>query len=385
MASQRLDSLDALRGLDMFILVLLHPVIMAMAGAMPDSPVVQFLGYQSSHVAWEGFTVHDLIMPLFMFVAGVAIPFSMAKYRRADGVGFDFDRRRVYLRMARRVAMLWILGMVIQGNLLGFDLHSIRLFSNTLQAIAVGYLFASLLYINMSWRWQTAVVVALMVIYWAVMTFCGGSGWGIDFHAGSYTFPDNMAEYVDRAVLGRFRDGVAWSGESWNFASWYDTTWILSSLTFVVTVTTGVLAGEILLMSHSRSVALRRLLVYGVGMLLVAWMLSYEIPVIKRIWTPSMVLLSSGISVLLLAALYYVMDIRGAKRWAMPLRVMGMNAIAAYTIGEYFNFSAITGRVLYGLEQLSPELYPVVIALGNALLIYWIVWMMYRCGKFVKI
>lgn len=382
----RLDSLDALRGFDMFVLVLLNHLLLALAAAAPGCAFAQFLGEQSTHVVWVGFTFQDLIMPLFMFVAGAAIPFSFAKYRTGAAT-FSFDRRRIYGRMARRVALLWLLGMVLQGNLLGFDPQRLYLFSNTLQAIAVGYLFASLFYIRFSWKAQAGIAVGLMVAYWAVMTFCSAEGWGIVFGDGSYAFPTNMAEYIDRAVLGRFRDGVTWSDGVWNFAPWYDNTWILSSLTFIVTVMSGVFAGEILLLSRNSKKALLRLVVFGAAMLVGAWLLVWAgIPVVKRIWTPSMVLLSSGMSVLLLALFYYIIDMRGWKRWAFPLRVMGLNAIAAYFIGEYFNFSGLTGRMLYGFQQWLPEgWYAVLLAAGNALLLYWIIWVLYRCGKFIKL
>lgn len=382
----RLDSLDALRGFDMFVLVLLHPVIMALAAASPDCTFTQFLGEQSTHVAWEGFAFQDLIMPLFMFVSGVAIPFSFVKYR-TGATSFSFDRRRIYGRMARRVALLWLLGMVLQGNLLGMDPQRLYLFSNTLQAIAVGYLFASLLYMRFSWKVQACVASGLMVAYWAVMTFCSTEGWGLVFGDGSYAFPGNMAEYIDRVTLGRFRDGVTWSDGAWSFASWYDNTWILSSLTFIVTVMTGVFAGEILLLSRNSRQSLQRLVVFGSAMLAGAWLLAWAgIPVVKRIWTPSMVLLSSGWSVLLLALFYYIMDIRGWKKWAFPLRVMGLNAIVAYVVGEYFDFSGLTGRVLYGFRQwLSPEWYALLLAAGNALLLYWIVWILWRSGKFIRL
>lgn len=382
----RLDSLDALRGFDMVVLVLLNPFVLALAAAMPDCPFVRFLGKQSTHVAWEGFTFQDLIMPLFMFVAGVAIPFSFAKYRTGGGA-FSFDRRKIYGRMARRVALLWLLGMVMQGNLLGFDPRRIYLFSNTLQAIAVGYLFASLFYLRFSWKVQAGIAAGLMVAYWAVMTFCSGEGWGGVFGDGSYAASSNMAEYIDRIVLGRFRDGVTWNGDAWSFAPGYDYTWVLSSLTFVVTVMAGVFAGEILLMSRNSRSALLRLFLFGAAMLAGAWLLAWAgIPVIKRIWTPSMVLLSGGWSVLLLALLYYIMDIRSLKRWAFPLRVMGLNAIAAYFIGEYFNFSGLTGRMLYGFQQWLPGgWYPALLAAGNALLLYWLLWMLWRCGKFIKL
>ena len=381
----RLHSLDALRGFDMFVLVLLHPFILALAKVTPDCAFTQFLHHQSTHVAWEGFTFHDLIMPLFMFVSGVAIPFAFAKFRISSGK-FNFDSKRMYKRMGRRVLLLWLLGMVIQGNLLGLDPQNIFLYTNTLQAIAIGYLFASLLYIYFSWKIQIGIAVALLAIYWLVMTCCSSQGWGVNFGDGSYVFPNNMAEYIDRVVLGRFRDGVSWENGGWSFSTWYGYTWILSSLTFIVTTMTGIFAGEILLMSRNARQALLRLIIFGGTMLVGAWILSHWIPIVKTIWTPSMVLLSSGWSILLLALFYWLVDICGLKRWVFPFRVIGLNAIVAYALGEYFNFSGITDRVLYGVGYWLPEgWYSVVLAIGNSLLIYWVIWMLYRNKRFIKL
>lgn len=379
----RLDSLDMLRGLDMLILVIIHPIIMALSGALPDNPVVKWLAYQSSHVEWEGLTVHDLIMPLFMFTAGVAIPLSMAKFRTSDTRRFEFDRPLMYKRIARRVALLWIIGMVMQGNLLGFNPHAIYIFTNTLQAIAIGFLFTTIIYTTMRPVWQIVTCIAMMVVYTLVMQFGHATGWGIEYGMGSYTPQSNMAEYIDRVALGPLREGATRTADGCNFLPDYLYTWILSSLTFIVTVCSGMFAGEILLKGKSSKVVLRNLAIYGVALLVAAWALSYSIPVIKKIWTPSMVLLSSGWSVVLLAILYYIADMRGLKRWAFPLKILGMNAIAAYVLGEYFNFSSLTTRLFYGFAEW--DLYSVVIATANSLLIFAIVWAMYRCGKFIKL
>ena len=151
-----------------------------------DAPWLEGVMRQFEHVPWEGFRVWDLIMPLFMFMAGASMPFSFAK--------FGDDKRAAYLRIARRVVLLFIFGMVVQGNLLGLDPHRIYLYSNTLQAIAAGYLIASVAMLHCKLRGQIAVAVLLLVAYWVPMTLLG-----------DFTPDGNFAEAVDRAVLGRFR------------------------------------------------------------------------------------------------------------------------------------------------------------------------------------
>ena len=138
---QRLASLDALRGMDLLMLVALDRVVFKL------QPVINAGWYDTflqgfTHKEWEGFSPWDLVMPLFMFMSGVTIPYSLSRYREGEQ-----SRRALYWRLCRRFMLLWILGMICQGNLLSFDSQHIYLFSNTLQAIAVGYVFAALLYL----------------------------------------------------------------------------------------------------------------------------------------------------------------------------------------------------------------------------------------------
>ncbi len=203
-APSRLESLDILRGLDMFMLVFFQPVFLAVARCL-DLPCLNAVVYQLDHEVWAGFRCWDLVMPLFLFMTGASMPFAFGR-RIAEG-----RVRSLWPGILRRVGLLFILGMVVQGNLLSLDLGRLRLYSNTLQAIAAGYLIASVIILNLKTRGRIIATVALLVIYWIPMTFMG-----------DFTPEGNFAEAVDRAVLGRFRDGV-WTDElgDWHFAKWY--------------------------------------------------------------------------------------------------------------------------------------------------------------------
>ena len=196
--SGRLESLDVLRGFDLFCLTILCPLLWAFYDTGHYSwlqPVMQ----QFSHVQWAGFALWDLVMPLFMFMAGVSVPFAFGKYLKA-GEGYG----KIYKRIFRRVIVLWILGMVCQGNLFALDINVLKLFSNTLQAIAVGYLISAVIYLHCRPKGQIFVTVGLLGIYWALLTFVSVDGYG----GGDYTAQGNLAEWVDRVVLGRWRDGA---------------------------------------------------------------------------------------------------------------------------------------------------------------------------------
>ena len=188
--NNRLSSLDILRGFDIFVLVCFGPLLKWVSEKYACIPAC--IETQFHHVNWEGFAFWDIIMPLFMFMTGVAMPFSFAKY---NGKG-------IYIRILRRVINLFIFGMLVQGNLLTakfwttLDISILRPYCNTLQAIAVGYLISSIFLLNFKIKGQIIATVAIFMAYWFLLTFCG-----------DYSPQGNFANIVDDNVLGKFRAG----------------------------------------------------------------------------------------------------------------------------------------------------------------------------------
>lgn len=366
---RRLASLDILRGADLFLLVFFQPVLVAV-GAQADIPWLSDVLRQFDHETWEGFRFWDLVMPLFLFMTGVSLPFSLGKYRGAA------DKSAVWRKVLKRFVVLFLLGMVVQGNLLGLDLRHVYLYTNTLQAIATGYLIASAALLCFSFKAQVAVAVLLLAAYWFPMTFFG-----------DFTPEGNFAEQVDRFVLGRFRDGVYWDeAGNWHFSPYYNYTWILSSLTFGVTVMLGSFAGQLMKSErqNGRRVVLT-LLSAGLMLVFVGWLWSFQMPVVKRLWTCSMTLLSGGYCFLLMGLFYYVIDYRGHSRGLGWLRIYGMNSITAYMLGECVNFRCVAASVSYGLEQYLHGFYGVWLTFANYLIVFFILRAMYRHGIFLKI
>ncbi len=333
-------------------------------------PCLDGLLRQLDHEPWIGFRFWDLVMPLFLFMTGAALPFSLRKYAQAP------DKGAVYRRIVRRVVVLFVLGMVVQGNLLGLDPDRIYLYSNTLQAIAAGYLIAALTLLHGSVRTQLAVAALLLAVYWVPMTFCG-----------DFTPEGNFAERVDRWVLGRFRDG-AWRGDdgAWHFDPGYTYTWIWSSLTFGVTVLLGSLAGGMMMRGDAdRRRTAFKLAAAGVALVAAGWLWSLQMPVIKRLWTCSMTLLSGGYCFLLMALFYYAVDCRGWTRGLAWLKIYGMNSIAAYLLGECVNFRCVVASLSYGLERYLGDFYAVWLTAGNYLVVFALLGWMYRQRIFLKI
>ena len=359
---QRIMSVDALRGFDMFWIAGGQAFVMEFFKLF-SNPMPPWLERQFDHVEWQGFVGWDLIMPLFLFIVGVAMPFSFGK-RLARGD----SHASIYKKMIFRVVVLWVLGMVAQGHLLAFDSNNLQFYSNTLQSIASGYLIATIALVELPVRWQAALVGALLVTYWALMVFVPVPGFG----AGVLTPDGNLAIYIDKALLGHFQDGTPY-------------TWILSSLGFGATVLMGVLSGHLL---RSKLPGNRKALVLvgaGIGCLVGGWLWGFAFPIIKHIWTSSMVLWSGGWCLLLLALFYWVIDVLGYRRWAFFFIVIGMNAIVAYIAPDIIPFSHISKTLFAGLARHLGMFGPVLVAFGTLGVLWLILYYLYRNRTFVRI
>ncbi|MGA8185233.1 MAG: DUF5009 domain-containing protein, partial [Terriglobia bacterium] len=325
----RLSSLDALRGFDMFWITGGTAILMGLGKVIHRPFFDRFLD-QFSHVPWQGLHLYDLIWPLFMFIMGVAIPLSITS-RRAKGA----TDRSLLLHAVRRAIILFFLGTITQGNLLLFDLSKFRPCYSVLHGLAAGYLIATVVALKVKPSRHVAVIGGFLLAYWALVMLIPVPGFG----AGVLTPQGNAATYIDQLVLGRFHYG--------------ENTWFLSYLGFGASVLLGVLAGQVLQSNLAQGKKILRLLLMGSVSLVVGFVWSLWFPVIKLMWTSSYVLISGGISFLVMALFYWIMDVRGYKKWAFGFVVIGMNAIFVYFTTEVFDFRLI-GNVLVG--HLLPRL-----------------------------
>ena len=370
MNNKRLLSLDVLRGLDLFMLVGLQPILWQ---ALPKIEYTFFnttLLQQIDHVQWEGFSAWDLVMPLFLFMSGVTIPFSLPKYLK------QHNNIQLWKRVLKRVIVLFILGMVVQGNILSLNPERIYIYSNTLQAIATGYLLTVPMALYLKPRTQVIDIVALLLIYTIPMTLFG-----------DWSPQGNFACEIDKMVLGRFRDGsYIDSAGVWQFAPWYDYTWVWSSLTFCCTVAMGSLAGSIIRNGNdNRHRTALILFLTGIALIAAGSVWGIWQPIIKRIWSGSMTLYSGGWCYLLLAAFYWWIDVKGHKRGTEWLQYYGCNAISAYIIGEVVNFRSVAESLLHGTEQYIGEWYPVLLTTANSAILFAILAIMYKRKIFIKV
>ena len=303
-AAGRMASLDVFRGLTIAGMILVNN---------PGSweAIYSPLG----HAAWHGWTPTDLVFPFFLFIVGVSV--TLALSRRSDS---GDPGRGLYLKIIRRSLIIFGLGLFLAG-FPHYDLSTLRI-PGVLQRIAVCYLIASLIFLNTKWRTQAAIAAALLLLYWAVMVLVPAPGFG----AGDLSMEGNLAAYVDRAVFGR---------HTWKPV--YDPEGLLSTLPAIATTLSGVLTGHWLRLRRSELEKVAGVFVAGAALVVAGWAWGFWFPINKALWTSSYVLLTAGLALQLLAVCFWLVDIKGVRRWAKPFLVFGTNALAVYFLSELFS------------------------------------------------
>lgn len=327
----RVASLDALRGINIFLIIGADGAILALGDMLADkgpaaSAIGDVLSAQMTHVAWEGFRFYDFIFPLLIFVTGVSIVFSLSSLVEHEGLA------RAHIRVLRRSLLLYGLGLIYYGGI-SEQWADIR-YLGVLQRIGICYLFASLMFLNMSWRGMAAALASLLIGYWALMTFVPVPGVG----AGSFAPDANLANWIDRNYL---------PGRLWDETR--DPEGLLSTLPAVGTCLLGVFAG--LVLKHEKLADRSKpLWLIGAGIVMVAagYLWGLQFPVIKAIWTSSFVLVAGGYSFILLGALYQIVDVWGLRRWSLIFVWIGANAITIYFLNNVVGFEPFALRFVGG-------------------------------------
>ncbi len=358
----RIMSVDVLRGFDMFWIIGGKGFFLAFLSLFIH-PLPEKLQYHFTHVEWVGFSAWDLIMPLFLFIVGVSMAFSFRK-RLESGANLA----GLYKKILRRVLILFVLGMIAQGNLLHFDLSQLHIYCNTLQAIAVGYLVTSICALHLRFAGQIVVTILLLVGFCLLMMFVPVPG-----HGAGVLKPDaNLALFIDDFILRGFSDGTPY-------------TWILSSMGFAATTLMGLFGGYVLREKRSHLWKLTWLVALGAVCLLLGWAWGLFFPIIKHIWSSSMVLWAAGWSYWALALFYLIIDVAGFRKWSFPFMVIGMNAIVAYVAPHVLPYDALYQFLFGGILE-PMERFGVFLLEGLGFMTVWgALYFMYRKKIFVRI
>jgi predicted acyltransferase len=363
---ERLMSIDALRGFDMFWIVGGDDIAQAL-GKWWGTPHGTRFAEQFSHVEWEGFRFYDLIFPLFLFLVGAVLPFSLRKYQTGD-----HPKSLALARVARRVVLLFLLGLVY-NNLLQFRFDSLRV-AGVLQRIAVCYGLAAMIYLTTKVRTQVVLFFAILAGYWAILALVPAPESRL---AADFTKETNLSGYLDRHYLpGKIYDSYYGRG---------DNEGLLSTIPAVATALLGVLAGHWLLSERGRWVKALGLAAAGLACLGVGTLWGQAFPIIKILWTSSYVLVAGGWSLLLLALFYTIIDAIKLRAWAFFFVVIGVNAITIYVASHFIPFETISQRIFGGAARLSGDLRAVVVAMGTVALEWLLLLHLYRNRIFLRV
>lgn len=326
---QRLLSLDVMRGLDMFFLVVIGPILTTWQRIWG---LPAWLNTQLRHVDWEGLTAWDLIMPWFIFMCGAAIPFALPKRLKNGRAGWNY-----WSHVLGRVSLLWLLGMIVQGNLLSLNPSMISPYNNTLQTIAAGYLIAALLLLIRNRTIRYLIPLLLAAVYGMTLALFG-----------DYTPQGNIAVRIEQWLLPMNRDGYSW---------------VLTTPMFGVMTLCGMFCTEVLRNKCSAARKIFSLLLLGIGLLFGGMLLGCWEPAIKRIYTVSFTFQALGWGVLMLTVLYFVIDVCRIKRGWGLLSLYGRRALTAYLCRTLFwhPLNVLAQTLTYGMTYwIGAKRYPLV-------------------------
>ena len=319
----RLRSVDALRGFNMLWIVGAENIVESLR-KITTTGAVGFVAYELDHSPWEGFRFEDLIFPLFLFLMGAVIPFSLS--HTPD----QTDRRAALKRIVTRAVLLYVIGVAYYGGF-GDPVHQLRLVG-VLQRIAACYLAAALAHLYLRPRTIAVACAATLAAYWALLSFVPIPGMD---HA-SFAMNENWPNYIDAHFLPARRWRGTWDPEG-----------LLSTIPAIATALLGLFAG-LLLQSGAVSAERKAMRLAAAGSMGVAlgFLWAWQCPIIKNLWTPSYVLVSGGFSALLMALFYVVIDLQQHRRWAAPFLWIGANALTIYLAVRIINVRAPVEAVL---------------------------------------
>lgn len=361
--SQRLVSLDVLRGFDMFWIIGMEEIGAAL-GKATAAPWAQFMAHHLDHASWAGFRFLDLIFPLFVFISGVSAVFSCEKSLTTQ------TRSVVAWKLFKRALILYALGLFCYG-FFSKGMDSVR-WVGVLQRLAICGLAGGLSYLFMGWKARGLLVAALLLGYWALMSRVPVPGIG----AGDLAEGRNLANWIDSQYL----PGRKWDGN-------HDPEGLLSTLPAIATALLGILTGEWLRKS-SQGVWQKAggLALAGVLLVALGWAWSAQFPVIKKLWTSSYVLVAGGYSLLLLSTFLVLVDGLKWRRGFMPFLWIGMNPITLYLSHHVIDYEKVVTTLLGGpFGSLFGVWQPVLFASGSLVLSLILAWFLYSRKVFIRI
>ena len=384
--SERLMSLDALRGADMLFIIGFSGVLVSLCQLLGFGKDC-WLATQMTHVMWHGFRHHDTIFPLFLFLAGVSWPFSYASQ-----IAKGRSTAAILRKMCWRVGALFFLGLAT-ADFFAFKFASYR-YDSVLTHIAVCWAGAALLFMFVKcWKVRLVIAVALLAAHWAVLFFfvapdasallsstdpfvvkkvASYAAYGTDH----FSFTGNIAGWMDRTFMpGRLHEGI------------FDPDGLFAKVSGISLAMMGVFAGELL---RAKSLSGNRktliLLAAGAAALVIMFCWMPWCPVNKKIWTSTFVLASAAYSFFAIALFYWIIDVKGFRKWTFFFRVIGMNSITIYVMVRFVNFGSISRFFFSGVAGFGGKEWSELVIAAGMIAIEWLVLLfLYRKNTFLKV
>ena len=365
--TNRLLSLDALRGFDMFWIIGWGGLWSGLA-KLTDWPVFNWWSTQMTHAAWDGFRFYDMIFPLFLFIAGISFPYSLEKSRQKGITG-----GKLYFRIIKRGLLLVLLGFIFNG-LLKFDFETQR-YSSVLGRIGMAWMFAALIFINTKQIARIAWCAGLLIVYWLVLAFVPAP----DFpDAARFSAEGNFACYIDRAFLpGRIYNPL------------YDPCGLAGIVPAVSTALIGMLTGTFVKSAKEGLTQMKKvgyMAAAGVALVLIGLLWNCVFPINKPLWSSSYVCLAGGLSLLLFSLFYWIIDVRGYRRWTLFFTVIGLNSITIYMAQTMINFKHTANFIFGGIINLFPETWAQFLNNLTLITVCWFfLYFLYKQKIFIKV
>lgn len=363
---KRLASIDALRGFDMLLIAGGGQFIQRMHGLTGWSWVDR-IAQQLTHAPWHGFTFYDFIFPLFLFIAGVSLSFSLR-----SGLDKGMSKTTLYKKVFKRFIILFILGVLDKNTPLDVFHPSHIRYGTVLGRIGITTLAAALLYLNFRGKARLLIAAFILTAYYAAIFLVPVPGVG----AGDLSFEGNLVGWFDRTFMpGILRQGT------------YDENAILTTFPALCLPVLGTLAGDILgrndLTDPSKMV---RLISAGIVLLTIGLLWGLHFPINKHLWSSSFILLTAGMAFLFIALFYGIIDWWGQQKWCFFFKVIGVNSLIVYLAYRFIDFDHTSELLFKGIYMNAEESWhPVFNALGSLVLVWSLLYFLYRKRIFVKV
>jgi predicted acyltransferase len=364
----RLYSLDALRGFDMFWIMGGEGIFVALA-TLTGWPFLQWWAGQLNHVPWHGFHFYDMIFPLFLFIAGISFPFSMA--RRYHG---KENRKALYMHVIKRGLILVLLG-IIYNNTVSFDFAHLR-YASVLGRIGLAWMFASLIFMNTNLKFRIIWLCGILIFYWLIlMLFPAHDLGGTD----PFSREGNLSGFIDRMLLPG----------SFCCYKYGDSEGLLSTLPAISTALLGMLTGQFVMSQYLVNKPLRKVLymvLAAIGLIILGRIWNIFFPINKYLWSSSFVCFVGGLSLLLFSLFYLVIDIWKFKKWTTFFVVIGMNSITIYLADRIIDFHNTAKFIFGGVTDLLPTAWGELIGAAAIVFVAWIfLYFLYKKKVFLRV